>query len=150
MQHHSFCVLSLIRFFVFYPPISLFHLQSIFILWVEHRSTISSNSTVTSFIILPELLKPSLHWGNTESRAASSHSGTLKSDFRFLSQSGVNPVLKSSIFSSEGSYLLNTYLSSRRRNKFCSALDLVLDGCFLFVRSLQYFRGSAQSVLISY
>lgn len=130
---------SLIIFFIFHPLISLLHLQSIYILWVEHRNAISSNSTVTFFIILPELLKPALHWGHTESRTASSHSRTLKSGFPFLSQSSIYPVLKSSILSSEGSYLLNTYLSSRRRNKFCSALDLVFDGCFSFVRNLQHF-----------
>lgn len=111
MQHHSFCVLSLIISFKFHPLISLLHLQSIYILWVEHRSAISSNSTVTSFIILPELLKPALQWGNTESRAASSHSRALKSGFPFLSQSGNYPVLKSSTLWSEGSYLLNTYIS---------------------------------------
>lgn len=141
MQHHSFCVLSLIISFKFHPLISLLHLQSIYILWVEHRSAISRNSTVTSFIILPELFKPSFQWGNTESRATSSHSRALKSGFPFLSQSGNYPVLKSSILYLKVaiSWIHVSLSSSRRRSEFCSTLDLVFDGCFSFVRNQQYF-----------
>lgn len=138
MQHHSFRVLSLIIFFHISP--SYFNTpSSVNIYSLGRRQECHFKQPSFTSFILPELLKPSPHWGSTESRAASSHSRALKSGFPFLSQSGIYSILKSSILSSEGINLLNTYLSSTRRNKCCSALDLVFDGSFSFVRNLQHF-----------
>lgn len=111
-------------------------------IYAEHRSIIWSNSIVTSFCILPELLNPALQWGDTESRAASSLQSYKNTAKYFSIDFSVRCVSHLKIPHTFIWRCLTLELPislEGGENRFWFVLDLVSDGYFSLVRNPQHF-----------